>query len=83
MMRRDLISRPWHTFTERHQRIFSEDEEAAFVSFVRDNFTAPGLMFTDSDLREIAMNAFLTKYEDAGPELFLLCATGCRKKKFD
>jgi hypothetical protein len=29
------------------------------------------------------MNAFLTKYEDAGPELFLLCATGCRKKKFD
>jgi hypothetical protein len=38
---------------------------------VRDNFIAPGLIFTDSDFREIAMNTFLTKHEDAGPDMLM------------
>jgi hypothetical protein len=38
---------------------------------------APGLIFTDSDFREIAMNPFLTKYEDAGPDMPMFqCSAG-------
>jgi hypothetical protein len=59
------------------QKIFSDDEEAALVSFVRDSFTALGLIFTDSDFRDIAMNAFLTKDEDAGPVMPMFqCSAG-------
>jgi hypothetical protein len=61
----DPIWRPWHTDDRRHKRIFSDDEQAAMVSFLRDNFITPGLIFADSDFREIAMNAFLAKYPDA------------------
>jgi hypothetical protein len=39
---------------------------------VRDNFIAPGLIFSDSDFREIGMNAFFLKYQDAGDEMPML-----------
>jgi hypothetical protein len=60
-----------------HKKIFSDDEEAGLVSFVHDNLIAPGLIFTDSDFREIAMSAFLTKYEDDGPDMPMFkCSAG-------
>jgi hypothetical protein len=56
--------RPWQTHSGRHKRIFSRDEEAALATFVRDNCIAKGLILTDSDFCEIAMNAFSLKYQD-------------------
>jgi hypothetical protein len=51
---------PRHTCAGRQKRIFSDEEEVALVSFVRDNFTASGLILIDSNFREIAMNVFST-----------------------
>jgi hypothetical protein len=47
------------------------------VSFVGDNFVAPGLRFTDSDFRELAIDAFLGKCEDAGLDMPMFqCSAG-------
>jgi hypothetical protein len=68
---------PWHTCAGRQKRIFSDEEEAALVSFVRDNFIACDLNFIDSNFREIAMNVFSTKKEDADPDLPMFqCSAG-------
>jgi hypothetical protein len=42
MLRRDPMWQPWHTDAVRHKIIFSGDEEAVLVSFMVDNFIAPG-----------------------------------------
>jgi hypothetical protein len=77
MLRGYPMWRPWYTYDGRHKRIISNDQDAALVSFVRDNFIGPGLLFTGSDFREIATNMFLTKYEDADPDLPTLhCSAG-------
>jgi hypothetical protein len=59
----------WKTYAGRHKRIFSNKEEVSLAFFVRDNFIAPGLIFTDSNFLEIVMNIFLLKYQDAGHEM--------------
>jgi hypothetical protein len=37
MLRPDPMWRPWRKCTGRHKRIFSDDEDVALVSFVREN----------------------------------------------
>jgi hypothetical protein len=39
--------RPWRKCAGRHKRIFSDDEDAALVSFVRENYIVPGVIFPD------------------------------------
>jgi hypothetical protein len=39
--------RPWQKCAGRHKRIFSDDEEAAVVSFVRENSIVLVLIFTE------------------------------------
>jgi hypothetical protein len=41
MLRRDPMWRPWHTYVEKHKRIFSDDEEAILVSSVPDKTLLP------------------------------------------
>jgi hypothetical protein len=50
---------------------FSTDGEVALVTFAQDNYIATGLIFTDSDLYEIAMNAFLLKYQKSRSEMLM------------
>jgi hypothetical protein len=47
MLMPDPMWRPWRKCAERDKRIFSDDEEAALVSFVRENYIVPGLIFTE------------------------------------
>jgi hypothetical protein len=54
--------RPWHTHHGRHRRIFAPLEKISIVTFIRANFIDPGLIFTNSDFREIAVNAFLQSH---------------------
>jgi hypothetical protein len=61
----DPMWRPWQTYAGRHKRIFAKDDEAALTTFMRDSHIATGLLFTDSDFCEIAMNAFLLKHQDS------------------
>jgi hypothetical protein len=52
-------------------------EEAALIASVRDNYIAAGLSVTDSDLCEIAMNAFLLKYQVSTAETPMFqCSAG-------
>jgi hypothetical protein len=53
---------PWHTQHGEHRRVFSALEETAIVPFIVDKCISQGLIFTDADFREVAMNAFLSKY---------------------
>jgi hypothetical protein len=48
-----------HTHHDRHRRVFSPVGQPSIVSFIRANFIELGLIFTDSDFREVAINAFL------------------------
>jgi hypothetical protein len=59
------------------QKLFSDDEGTGVASFARDNFIPPRIIFIDSDFRDITMNAFLAKYEDAGPDVPMFqCSAG-------
>jgi hypothetical protein len=59
MTREDPDWRPCHTHYGHHRRIFSPLGELSIVSFIRANFIEPGLIFIDSDFREVAINASL------------------------
>jgi hypothetical protein len=69
MVQPDPVRRPWRAYAGRHGRVFAKDSEAALAAFVRDNRIATGLIFADSDFWEIAMNAFLLKYQDSTAEM--------------
>jgi hypothetical protein len=64
--RQDMITedphwRPRHTDHGCHRHIFSHLEELSVVSFIWANFVEPGLSFTDSDFREVEINAFCNR----------------------
>jgi hypothetical protein len=64
MLAHDREWRPWHTHHGAHRRICSPLQETAIVAFIQDNFIDAGLIFTDSDFRELAMTAFLANHVD-------------------
>jgi hypothetical protein len=47
--------------------MLSDEEKMVLASFVHEKSFTPGLILTDSDLWEIAMNGFLLKYQDSRP----------------
>jgi hypothetical protein len=50
------------THQDRHPRIFSPLGEVPIIAFIRANFIDPGLILTDSEFSEIAINAFLQSH---------------------
>jgi hypothetical protein len=46
--------------------MLSDEEKMVLASFVHDKSFTPGLILTDSDLREIAMNGFLRSIKTPG-----------------
>jgi hypothetical protein len=57
--------RPWvYTLRGDHHRVFSDAEERAIADYIIDNYLVPGVLFTDSTFRDIAMTAYLQKDDD-------------------
>jgi hypothetical protein len=55
--------------------VFSGEEELASREFIIANFISPGLFFTDSDFRLLAMQLHPEKYHDLDPRGFV-CSKG-------
>lgn len=47
------------------RRVFTWEEEEAIANFIRENYVAPGIYFTDEDFRELVTTAYLMKYIDS------------------
>ena len=52
-----------------HRRIFTQEEEQAIASFLKDNVIERGYLFTDEDFRQWIIQAYLEKYSDEEEEL--------------
>jgi hypothetical protein len=68
---------PWETIRGQHLRIFTEEEETAMADYIRENFVRPGYLFSDSDFRLVAIQAYLEKHhaETASEDLNFLCSS--------
>ncbi|KAH0803495.1 DDE superfamily endonuclease containing protein [Histomonas meleagridis] len=56
--------RPWNNDHGSGHRIFTDIEEQSIKDFIVDCFLQPSFVFTNEDFIIIAMNAYLTKYQD-------------------
>ena len=43
-----------------HNRIFTDEQEKAIADYIRENYIQQGILFTDQDFVNLAMQAFLT-----------------------
>jgi hypothetical protein len=56
--------RPWDLSVQgRHHRIFNQDEETGIKKYIIVNYLIPGTFFSDQMFCEIAIKAFLAKYD--------------------
>ena len=56
--------RPWNTKKKEEHRIFTDAEEIGISDFIVKNYLVPGRLFTNSDFKQIAMDAWLEKNRD-------------------
>jgi hypothetical protein len=58
--------RPWNPETHRlHHHIFTREEEEVITDHIIADYIAIGQLFTDQEFRQVAMDAFLAKYNEA------------------
>jgi hypothetical protein len=75
--RTDQSWRPWREQAHaEHQRIFTKEEEEAIREFIVTNYLIPARLFTNQEFREVAVDAFLTKYRDCGRVPEFNCSDG-------
>jgi hypothetical protein len=63
-----------HTPVEMRES-FARGEDVALAPFMQDNYFVTGLIFTDSNFYESAVNSFLSKRQDSEPERPMLLSS--------
>lgn len=57
--------RPYYTVNHSLAiRLFTDEEEQSITEFIKENYLKQGLLFTDSQFRELAMQAYQEKHKD-------------------
>jgi hypothetical protein len=75
--RADHDWRPWRLQAHaEHECIFTNEEEQAIREFIVANYLIPGRLFTNAEFREVAMDAFLTKFRDRDQVPQFNCSDG-------